>query len=202
MKLYYTPGVCSLAPHIALKEAELVFETERVDLKRHETASGEDYYTINSKGYVPALRLANGNLLTEVAAILQFVADQVPSKALAPAAGSFERVRLQEWLGFIGAEIHKGFSPLWSRTASDEMKAVSKHRLFHWFDWLEPQLTEQAYLLGSQFSVADAYLYTCLNWSNFLHINLDKWPGLQAYLARVAARPAVQMALRAEGLLD
>lgn len=200
MLLYFTPGACSLSVHIALQESGLPFERERVDLKQHRTASGEDYFGLNAKGYVPGLRLDDGSLLTEGAAIVQYVADLVPERGLAPSAGSMARVRLQEWLSFIGSEIHKGFGPLWNPLVPPETRSAAEARLYHWFDWLAPQLATRPYLLEGGYSVADGYLFTCLNWCNFLQLSLDKWPSLQAYLTRMSERPAVQAALRAEGL--
>ena len=200
MKLYYSPGACSLSPHIALCESGLPFQTEKVDLKTKTTASGADYNAINAKSYVPALLLDNGELLTEGPAIVQYIGDLAPQSGIAPPNGTLERVRLQEWLAFIGTEIHKGFSPLW-RPAPEETKAAAIARLEHWFDWLEPQLGQHPYLLGARFSVADGYLFTVLNWTRFLKISLERWPNLQAYLTRIASRPAVQAALKAEGLV-
>jgi glutathione S-transferase len=202
MKLYYSPGACSLSPHIVLAEADLPCELEAVDLRAtpHKTASGADFATINAKGYVPALQLDDGTLLTECAAVVQYLADQAPQHRLAPANGTLERYRLQEWLNFISAEVHKGFSPLWNPSAGVEEKAGAQQRLERRFAWLDTQLAGKEYLLGG-FSVADAYLFTILNWTNYHKLSLDAWPTLKAYVARVAALPAVKSAMEAEGLL-
>lgn len=201
MKLYYGPGSCSLASHIALAESGLSYSLDKVNLREnpHRTESGADFSAINSKGYVPALELDNGELLTEGVVILQYIADQVPALALAPIHGTFPRYRLQEWLNFIATEIHKGFGPLWNPANSQEAKDAAWEKLSGRIEWILAQLGNKDYLLGT-FSVADAYLFTCLNWANFLHLSLDAWPALQAYLARVAARPAVQRVLKEEGL--
>ena len=201
MKLYYGPGSCALASHIALAESGLSYSLDKVNLREnpHRTESGADFSAINSKGYVPALELDNGELLTEGVVILQYIADQVPALALAPIHGTFPRYRLQEWLNFIATEIHKGFGPLWNPANSQEAKDAAWEKLSGRIEWILAQLGNKDYLLGT-FSVADAYLFTCLNWANFLHLSLDAWPALQAYLARVAARPAVQRVLKEEGL--
>jgi glutathione S-transferase len=200
MKLYYSPGACSLSAHIALCEAGLTFELEQVDLKTHRTADGKDFYAINPKGYVPVLQLADGQVLTEGTAIVQFIADQSPGRNLAPAAGSFDRVRLQEWLNFISTEMHRGFSPLWNPKLPEATRAAAIEKLERWFGWLDGQLAEREYLMGKQFTVADGYLFTILNWSYFLKMSLDRWPALQQFVQRVKARPAVAAALAAEGL--
>ncbi|HZP86677.1 MAG TPA: glutathione transferase GstA [Burkholderiales bacterium] len=199
MKLYYSPGACSLAPHIVLIELSLPHSTVQVDLKAKETADGRDYRQINSKGYVPTLELDDGQYLTEAAVIVQYLADRAPSAALAPAPGTMERYRLQEWLNFISSEIHKGFGPLWNPAASEDEKERARGRLGQRFDWLSAQLANKDYLMG-KFSVADAYLFTVLNWTQWHDIDLAKWPALKQYVGRVAARPAVQEALKAEGL--
>ncbi|MEN0106530.1 MAG: glutathione transferase GstA [Pseudomonas sp.] len=201
MKLYFSSGACSLAPHIALLEAGLTFETEKVDLKAKVTASGADFTAINSKGYVPALVLDNGQLLTEGAAVLQYIADQNPAAGLAPAPGSFERYRLQEWLTFIGSEIHKPMGSMFNPAQSADWKAAVTANLGKRLDWLSQQLEGKDYLLGAQFSVADAYLFTVLNWANFVGFAMAQWPVVQAFSARVAARPKVVEALKAEGLV-
>ncbi|WP_024304578.1 glutathione transferase GstA [Pseudogulbenkiania sp. MAI-1] len=203
MKLYLAPGACSLAPHIALHEAGLPFDTEGVDLREtpHRTEGGADYTMINPKGYVPALEFDHGDVLTECAAILQFIADQAPEMRLAPPNGTLERYRLQEWLNFISAELHKGFGPMWDPSARDDMREAAWARISRRLDWIAPQLAERDYLMGD-FSVADAYLYTILNWTHYHKLPLDKWPALQDFMARMAARPAVQQALREEGLLQ
>jgi glutathione S-transferase len=197
MKLYYSPGACSLSPHIVLREAGLAFDAEAVDLGAKKTKSGADYKAINPKGAVPALQLDNGQVLTEGSAIVQYIADQKPATKLAPAAGTLERYRLQEWLNYIASEIHKGFSPLFNPKATDEWKQVVKDNLAAKFDYLSKQLQGKDYLMGA-FSVADAYLFTILGWSKHLNIDLAKWPVLSQYVERVGARPAVKAALEAE----
>jgi len=197
MKLYYSPGACSLSPHIVLREAGLAFDAEAVDLGAKKTESGADYKAINPKGAVPALQLDNGQVLTEGSAIVQYIADQKPATKLAPAAGTLERYRLQEWLNYIASEIHKGFSPLFNPKATDEWKQVVKDNLAAKFDYLSKQLQGKDYLMGA-FSVADAYLFTILGWSKHLNIDLAKWPVLSQYVERVGARPAVKAALEAE----
>lgn len=201
MKLYYAPGVCSLAVHITAREAGLPIDLEKVDLATHKTQDGVDYYTINPKGYVPAVELDNGELLTEVGAIVQFLADRAPSSSLAPANGTMERVRLQEWLTFIGSEIHKGFSPLWYPTTPAEVKQATKDKLATRFAYLDKKLAGRSYLTGEQFTIADAYLFTVVNWVNFLNMDISAYSNLKAFQDRVAARPKVQEALKAEGLL-
>ncbi|WP_417068140.1 glutathione transferase GstA [Niveibacterium terrae] len=202
MKLYYAPGACSLASHIALAESGLAFSVEKVNLREtpHRTESGADFAAINPKGYVPALVLDDGELLTEGAAILQYVADQAPERGLAPANGTLARYRLQEWLNFIATEIHKSFGPMWNPQSSQEVKDATWAKLSARFDWIVGELGEQDYLLGA-FSVADAYLFTCLNWTSFLKIPLTPWPALVAYQTRIAARAAVHQVLKDEGLL-
>ena len=197
MKLYYSPGACSLSPHIVLNEAGLAFDAETVDLGAKKTKSGADYKAINPKGAVPALQLDNGQVLTEGSAIVQYLADQKPATKLAPAAGTMERYRLQEWLNYIASEVHKGFSPLFNPKATDEWKQVVKDNLGAKFDYLSKQLQGKDYLMGA-FSVADAYLFTILGWSKSMNIDLAKWPVLASYMERVGARPAVKAALEAE----
>lgn len=199
MKLYFSPGACSLSPHIVLREAGLAFELERVDLKAGKTASGLDFKSINPKGYVPALQLDDGQVLTEGPAIVQYLADLAPAKGLAPAPGGLPRARLQEWLNFVGTELHKSFSPLF-RPGSDETKAAAVARIEQWFAWLNGELAARPYLLGKQFSVADVYLFVILSWAGHVGIALAQWPSLTAFQARVGERPAVQAALKAEGL--
>lgn len=201
MKLYYAPGACSLSPHIVLREAGLDFTLERVDTKTHKTAAGQDFYAINPKGYVPVLELGDGQRLTEGPAIVQYLADQKPAAQLAPANGSFERYRLQEMLNFISTEIHKQFSPLFNPATLDEARKSQIERLGQRFDLVVQYLGGKPYLFGDTFSVADAYLFTVVNWSKFVKLDLSRWPTLLAYLKRVAARPSVQAALKAEGLL-
>ena len=200
MKLYYSPGACSLSPHIVAHEAGIALELEKVDLRTKQTESGEDFVGISARGYVPALQLDNGEVLAEVPAIVQYLADLAPAKKLAPTAGTMDRVRLQEWLNFISTEVHKGFSPLF-RNAPAEWQEVVRATLAARFSNLATVLEKQPYLLGSDFSVADAYLFTVLNWSKWVKIDLAPWPALIAFQARVAARPGVQQALKKEGLL-
>ncbi len=201
MKLYHKAGACSLSPHIVLREAGLAFELERVDLASKKTGSGGDYFGVNPKGYVPALALDDGQLLTEGPAIVQYLADLVPEKRLAPPAGTMERVRLQEWLNFIATELHKGFSPLYNPRAPEEWKSVARELLAKRIALVAERLTGRDYLMGDAFTVADAYLFTVLNWAAFAKVDLSPWPVLGAYQARVAARPAVRAALLAEGLI-
>ena len=201
MKLYYSPGACSLSPHIVLREAGLPFKLEKVDLSAKKTESGLDYLEINPKGYVPALELAEGEVLTEGPAIVQFLADLVPEKKLAPMAGTFARYRLQEWLNFISTELHKGFSPLFNPKASDDWKARVKEQLGHRFQIAANQLTGSPYLMGDEFSVADAYLFTILRWTNQASVDLSNLSVLNTYSDRVASRPAVRATLAEEGLI-
>ncbi len=201
MKLYYFPGACSLACHIAMREAGLNFDLEKVDLKAKKTESGADYTTVNPKGYVPALKLDDGGLLTEAGVIVQYVADKKPEKKLAPATGTPERYRLQEWLNFISTEVHKGTSPLFNPATPDAYKQIVMDRLGTRYDYVAKEVAKKTYLMGDTFTVADGYMFTILNWANFVKIDLGKWPALQAYQGRVAARPAVQAALLAEGLI-
>jgi glutathione S-transferase len=200
MKLYFSPGACSLSPHIVLLEAGLPFTTDQVDLRNKTTASGADYRAINPKGYVPALELPDGSLLTEGPAIVQYLADHAPGANLIPAVGTIERYRVLEWLNFITAELHKNFGPLFNPASSEDMKKAARDNLANRFGYVARMLEGKDYLLGSQFTVADAYLFTVSNWAGHVQIPFD-WPALQAYQARVAARPAVQQALRDEGLL-
>jgi glutathione S-transferase len=200
MKLYYSPGACSLSPHIVLLEAGLPFTLEKVDLKTKKTEKGAEYLKVNSKGAVPALLLTDGRVLTEGPAIVQYLADQKPESGLAPRAGSFERYQLMEILNYITSEVHKGFSPLFNPAISADWKAAVLAALDKKFDWLSGYLGTKTYLLGSSFTVADAYLFTVLRWSDHVGVDLGKWPVLTAYRARVAQRPQVHEALKAEGL--
>ena len=202
MKLYYSPGACSLSSHIALCESGLPFETVLTSIKSHKLQDGTDYHGINPLGYVPMLELDNGERLREGPAIMQFIADLAPEKNLAPANGSFARSRLQEWLNLISTEIHKsGFSPLFRPATPPEYKAFVQERLLSRLRWIDSQLANKPYLLGDHFSVADGYLFTVTNWSKPLQIDLSALTHLMAFQARVAARPAVQQALKTEGLL-
>ena len=197
MKLYYAPSACSFAPHIALREAGLPFEPVKVDLRKHTLSDGSDYYAINPKGYVPLLELDDGQRLSEVAAILQYIADQKPG-TLAPAFGTLERYRLIEWLNFIATEVHKQFSPLWYPDTPDATKEKQRATLAKRFAHLAKTLEKQPFLMGENFTVADAYLHALLNWTGFLKVDLSPWPALQEFQKRVAARPAVQEAHRVE----
>jgi glutathione S-transferase len=204
MKLYYAPGACSLSPHIVAREAGIPLELERVDIKAspHRTASGVDYAHINPKGYVPALELDDGSLLTEGVAIVQFLADQAPASGLAPPAGAIERYRLQEWLSFIGSELHKMFSPwLFHPEYGDQAQEVAREKIRQRFAYVDRHVAGSTFLLGERFTVADAYCFTIVNWSRLMRIDLAPYPNLKAYMERIAARPKVQEALRAEGLL-
>ncbi|HEY3433367.1 MAG TPA: glutathione transferase GstA [Rhodocyclaceae bacterium] len=200
MKLYLKPGACSLSPHIVLEESGLAYETEVVDLKTKVTASGADYWAINPKGYVPALQLDSGELLTEGPAIVQYLADQVPAKKLAPSNGSIERYLLQGWLTFIGTELHKSFSAFFNPTAGEDWKGAAMANLERRLAYTDQHLADMSYLMGEDFSVADAYLFTVLRWTAAITLDLGPWQNVAAYQARVAARPAVQAALKAEGL--
>jgi glutathione S-transferase len=200
MKLYYKAGACSLASHIVLEESGLPYETEAVDLKTKVTTSGADFTQINAKGYVPALVLDTGELLTEGPAILQYLADRVPEKKLVPADGTLERYRLQSWLTFIGTELHRSCTPFFSPASGDAWKAAAMANLERRLDYTNGELAGKAYLLGDGFSVADAYLFTVLSWMPYVKIDLSRWSNLTAFQARVAARPAVHAALKAEGL--
>lgn len=200
MKLYFSPGACSLSPHIILLEAGLPFTLEKVDLKAKTTASGQDFWTINAKGYVPALQLDGGEVLTEGPAIVQYLADLAPEKHLAPANGSLGRSQLQAMLNFIGTEIHKSYTPLFDPSASEEAKQTSRASLRKRYGYVNNLLKDTDYLVGNQFSVADAYLFVITTWAGFLKFDLAAFPQLLAFQKRIAARPAVQQALRAEGL--
>lgn len=201
MKLYYSPGACSLAPHIVLFEAGYTFDTEKVDIPNKKTASGADYWQINPKGYVPALQLDDGEVLTEVSTILQYLADQKPASGLAPAAGTMPRYRLMEWLNFIATEVHKSVGGLFNPQMTPEMKEVQKAYITCRFNALDKMMAGKQYLTGDSFSVADAYLFNVLRWCGFHKIDLATWPNIQAFFARAGARPQVQAAMRAEGLI-
>lgn len=201
MKLYYSPGACSLSPHIALEESGLPYETESVDLKTKVTASGADFWKSNPKGYVPALLLDSGELLTEGAAIVQYIADQAPHSKLAPPNGTLARYQLQSWLNFIGTEVHKGFSPLFNPAMPAEAKKLSAERLLDRLKWVDGELAGKTWLMGADFTVADAYLFVVTNWAKPMQIDLTPYANLLAWRERVAARPAVQRAMKAEGLI-
>ncbi|MDB6062724.1 MAG: Glutathione S-transferase [Verrucomicrobiaceae bacterium] len=201
MKLFYSTAACSLSPHIVLREAGVKFDLELVDLATHKTANGVDYTTINPKGYVPALLLDNGELLTEGPAIVQYIADQNPQTKLAPAAGTFERVRLQEMLNFISTELHKQFPPLFNPTSTEEDRAAAVEKVQSRLSLLDKQLGDgRSYLFGEQFSVADAYLFVIVNWTFFLKVSISNFPNIGAFYQRVAQRDKVKEALRAEGI--
>jgi glutathione S-transferase len=201
MKLYYAPGACSLSPHIVSRELGIPLELKKVNTKDKTIEGGGDYWKVNARGYVPALELDDGHVLTEGPAIVQYLADRKPEAGLAPKAGTTERYQLQEWLNFLTSEIHKGFSPLFKPNTPEEYKKISKENLANRFDWLDKQLAGRDYLMGKAFTVADAYLFVLLNWTKFQSIDLAKWPNLAAYQQRVGARPKVQEALKAEGLV-
>ncbi|MES2928520.1 MAG: glutathione transferase GstA [Pseudomonadota bacterium] len=201
MKLYYSPGACSLSPHIALQEAGLAYTPVLASTKSHKLQDGTDYYTINALGYVPVLELDNGERLREGPAIVQYIADQVPDKQLAPANGTLARYRLQEWLTFIGTELHKGFSPLFNPATPEDYKPMVRERLLQRLQWVDGQLAGKQYLMGDQFTVADGYLFTVTNWTHPTKLDISGLANLAAYRERVGARPAVQAAMKAEGLL-
>ncbi len=200
MKLFYKAGACSLSPHIVLREAGLDFTAEKVDLALKKTESGADYLAINPKGQVPALLLDDGSLLTEGVAIVQYLADRVPDRGLIPAAGTLSRYHAIEWLNYIATELHKGFSPLFNPKTPEEYKAFAREKLEKQFDYLDSVLAKQHFLLGNKFSVADAYLFTILRWAFGMKFDIKKHAQLSAYFDRVAARPAVDATLNAEGL--
>lgn len=202
MKLYYSPGACSLSPHIALCEAGLPYELVRVDLQQATTEDRRDYHSVNPFGYVPALELNDGEILLEGPAIVQYIADQAPDKGLAPPAGSLARYRLQQWLNFISTELHKGFGALFNPALPDEAKEIMKGLIGQRLDVLAPKLENSDYLMGDAFTVADGYLFTVLGWCPHIGFDLSRWPALGAYLGQVGARPAVQKALKEEGLLS
>jgi glutathione S-transferase len=200
MKLFYAPGACSLSPHIVLNEAGLSFDKVKVDTKS-KAMQGGDYRSVNPLGYVPALELDDGTILTEGPAIVQWIADKVPDKKLAPANGSLERTKLQSWLNFISSELHKGFSPLFNPNMPDAAKQFFRERLGTRFQHLDQQLADKDYLMGKAFSVADAYLFTVSNWAAHTGVDLSGYANVVAYRQRVGARPAVQAAMQAEGLI-
>ncbi len=200
MKLYYSPGACSLSPHIVLNEAGLAYEAVLASTKSHKLQDGTDFYTINPLGYVPVLELDDGTRLREGPAIVQYIADQVPAKALAPANGTMARYKLQEWLTFIGTELHKGFSPLFNPAMPEEVKAMSRERLSKRLAWVDGELAKSAYLMGEQFCVADAYLFTVTRWAGFAKVDISGLQHLNAFIERMNARPGVKAALQAEGL--
>lgn len=202
MKLYFSPGACSLSPHIVLLESGLGFTMEKVDLRSKLTESGRDYRTVNPKGYVPALELDDGRVLTEGPAVVQYLADQVPDQQLAPRPGSFERYELISLLNFISGELHKNYSPLFSPATPADVEDAVRGNLAQRYPYIEQVLAGRQYLLGEHFSVADAYLFVVTSWAPHVGVDLSAFPNVQAFMARTAARPAVQQALRAEGLVQ
>ncbi|HEU0031507.1 MAG TPA: glutathione transferase GstA [Kofleriaceae bacterium] len=202
MKLYYAPGACSLSPHIVLREADRRFDLERVDLATHRTSSGASYHAINPKGYVPALQLdgPGSDILTEGPVIVQYIADLAPEKRLAPPSGTFGRYHLQEWLAFISTEIHKQFSPLWRRDTPASVAEKLRGKIAERFTYVQDVLSNHAYLMGETFTVADAYLFTMLQWCDKAGLDLQIWPNLDDYEQRIAQRPSVMAAMAAEGL--
>lgn len=202
MKLYYAPGACSLASHISLHETGLPFEIDKLDAATKTTASGEDFMRVNPKGYVPTIRLDDGNILTEGAAVLQYIADRNPASGLAPKAGTMERYRLQEWLTFIGTEIHKTFSPLFSKNVSLEVKNRAHELLAKRLGYVEAQLANKPYLMGDNFTVADAYMFVVVRWSNRVGFELGQFPRINEYMAKISVRPTVLAAMKAEGLIQ
>jgi glutathione S-transferase len=201
MRLYFFPGACSMSPHITLREAGLPFDLERVDPKTKKTAGDVDFFTVNPKGLVPVLELDNGERLTEGPAIVQYIADQKPESGLAPASGTMARARLQEWLNYITSEIHKGFTPLFKPDTPDDYKTIAHGNLERQFAYIDTQLAGRQHLVGGGFTVADAYMFTVINWSRFHKLDLANWPHLAAYMERVRARPRVQETMKAEGLI-
>jgi glutathione S-transferase len=201
MKLYYSPGACSLSPHIALREAGLAFEPVLASTKSHKLQDGTDYYGINPLGYVPMLELDDGTRLREGPAIVQYIADLAPTKNLAPANGTLSRYRLQEWLTFIGTEMHKTYSPMFNPNMPEEAKAIFRTKLQSRYEWLNGELEGKDYLMGDHFTVADGYLFTVTNWTKPTGVDISPYANVQAWHARVGARPAVQEAMKTEGLL-
>ncbi|TYK71452.1 glutathione transferase GstA [Comamonas sp. Z3] len=201
MKLYYSPGACSLSPHIVLHEAELQHETVMVSTKSHKLQDGTDYYGINPLGYVPFLVLDSGDTLREGPAIVQYLADLAPEKNLAPANGTVARYHLQEWLNFISTEVHKGFGPLFNPATPEDYKPLARASVLKRLAWVNEQLANKSYLMGDQFTVADAYFFTVTGWAQFVGLDISELENIQAYRERILARPAVQAAMKAEGLL-
>ena len=202
MKLYYSPGACSLSPHIALHEAGLKFEHVLASTKTHLLEDGTDYYTINPLGYVPVLELDDGTRLTEGPAIVQYIADQAPGKKLAPANGTVKRTQMQAWLNFIGTELHKGFSPLFNPATPAESKTMAVDKLMSRLKWVDGELDGKQYLMGDDFSVADPYLFTVTNWAPRVGVDISGFANLAGFRTRMAARPAVRTAMQDEGLIQ
>jgi glutathione S-transferase len=201
MKLYYAPGACSLSPHIVARELGINVELKKVNNKEKKVEDGADFWQVNAKGYVPVLELDNGERLTEGPAIVQYLADQKPESGLAPKNGTLERYRVQEWLNFLTSEVHKQFSPLFRPNTPEEYKTIAKENIAKRFDFINQHLNGRDYLMGKQFTVADAYLFVLSNWTKSQQIDLSRWPNLQAFQKRVAARPKVKEAMQAEGLI-
>ena len=201
MKLYYSPGACSLSPHIVLEEAGLPHTTVMTSTKTHKLQDGSDFYAINPRGYVPVLEFDDGARLTEGPAIVQWIADQVPDRKLVPAAGTMERYRAQEWLNIIGTELHKGYSPLFNPATPEEYKTMAKAKLTDRYTWFDAQLEGKDYLMGDAFSVPDAYLFTVTNWAKPTGLDISSFKNVAAFMKRMSERPAVQAAMKAEGLL-
>lgn len=201
MKLFYAPGACSLSPHIALREAGARFTLEKVDLQTKKTEANANFVGVNPKGYVPALQLESGEVLTEGTMIVQYIADLFPKSQLVPAAGTPEHYKLLEWLGFISFELQKNLSSLFNTALTPELKESVKTLLAKRLNWLATQLEGKTYLVSNRFTVADGYLFTILNWSNFLSFDLSPWKTIQEYMARIGSRPSVVAALQAEGLI-
>ena len=199
MKLYFAPGACSLCPHIVVLEAGLAAETVQVNLKAHQLPDGSDYYAINPRGYVPLLELDDGQRITENAAIVQYLAERAPDRGLLPPAGTLARTRVQEWLAFVGSELHKGFSPLFNPALPEEAKPIFKKKLLDRFGWVNQQLAGKSYLMGETFTVADAYLFVITGWASRVGVDIAGLENLAAHQARMRQRPAVQAALQAEG---
>ena len=202
MKLYFMPGTCSLSPHIILHELELPFEAVEIDRKNKHTPSGQDYRTINPKGSVRAIEIDDGQVLTEGATIVQYLADRKPELRLAPPAGRFERYRLQEWLNYIASEVHKGFAPLFSAHNPDDVKEAAREHLRSRFAFLEKHFEKHDYLLGDAFTVADAYLFTVMRWTANVKLDLTNYPKLKAFQDRIASRPTAQAAMKSERLIQ
>lgn len=202
MRLYFMPGTCSLAVHIALREAAIPFELVRVDTKSGRTERGTDYREVNPKGYVPALELDDGQIITEAAVILQYVADKAPSAQLAPPAGTMDRYRLLEWLNYVATELHKGMSLLFNPKAAPEQQQVAKENFEAKLSFVAARLAGKSFISGDRFSVADAYLFTVLSWTRMVGVDLGRWPELKGYLGRIRSRPSVEAALKAEGLIQ
>ena len=200
MKLYYAPGACSLSPHIVLQESGLAFTPVLASLQSHKLQDGSDFYAVNAKGYVPVLELDSGERLTEGPAIVQYIGDQVPAKKLAPANGTMARYRLQEWLNFITSELHKGIGFMFG-PAVEDAKVMMRAKALDRLKWVDSQLEGKSYLMGDEFSVPDAYLFTVANWTKHAGIDISDLKNLGAFMARMAARPAVQAAMKAEGLI-